>query len=130
MITFVEKEVGRYGYHSTMLLINGIIAVLILESAVVTYVFNIYDIQAGNKKIESKVSWQKSFSKNLPYFILIPIGIVFIFVVLMPIIFTFLTAFCRAKITTVSPACICTSPLAIMVSSPRNTPPTVASSGK
>ena len=43
---------------------------------------------------------------------------------------TFLTAFCRAKITTVSPACICTSPLAIMVSSPRNTPPTVASSGK
>lgn len=93
VITLGEKAGGRYGDHSTMLLINGVIAILILGIAFATYVWNIYDIQAGNKKIESKVSWQKSFSKNLPYFILIPIGIVFIFVVLMPIVFTFLTAF-------------------------------------
>lgn len=79
MITLGEKAGGRYGDHSTMLLINGVIAILILGIAFATYVWNIYDIQAGNKKIESKVSWQKSFSKNLPYFILIPIGIVFIF---------------------------------------------------
>lgn len=63
MITLGEKAGGRYGDHSTMLLINGVIAILILGIAFATYVWNIYDIQAGNKKIESKVSWQKSFQR-------------------------------------------------------------------
>ena len=70
MITLGEKAGGRYGDHSTMLLINGVIAILILGIAFATYVWNIYDIQAGNKKIESKVSWQKKFFKEFTLFYL------------------------------------------------------------
>ena len=38
MITLGEKAGGRYGDHSTMLLINGVIAILILGIAFATYV--------------------------------------------------------------------------------------------
>ena len=51
-----------------MLLINGVIAILILGIAFATYVWNIYDIQAGNKKIESKVSLAKKFFKEFTLF--------------------------------------------------------------
>ena len=63
MITVGEKAGGRYGDHSTMLLINGVIAILILGIAFATYVWNIYDIQAGNKKIESKYLGKKVFKR-------------------------------------------------------------------
>lgn len=93
MITLGEKAGGRYGDHSTMLLINGVIAILILGIAFATYVWNIYDIQAGNKKIESKVSWAKKFFKEFTLFYLNSYRYCFYFCCLKAIVFTFLTAF-------------------------------------
>ena len=62
--TLGEKAGGRYGDHSTMLLINGVIAILILGIAFATYVWNIYDIQAGNKKIsKAKYLGKKVFQR-------------------------------------------------------------------
>ncbi|RDU24171.1 carbohydrate ABC transporter permease [Anaerosacchariphilus polymeriproducens] len=83
LITLGEKAGGRYGDHSTILLINGIMAVIILLLLLVVYIWNLWD--AWNSA--------KYTGKVFPYLILVPIGIAFFFVVIMPIVFTFLTAF-------------------------------------
>ena len=78
-----------------MLLINGIIALIILAIVFGIYVWNLYDVWKYQEKSKerNKLTLQQLFSKNLPYVIVLPIGIAFIFVVVMPIIFTFLTSF-------------------------------------
>lgn len=83
LITLGEKAGGRYGDHSTILLINGIMAVIILMFLLGVYIWNLWDVWNPNQHI----------GKIFPYLILVPIGIAFFFVVIMPIIFTFLTAF-------------------------------------
>lgn len=95
LVTLGEKAGGKYGDHSTMLLINGIIALIILAIVFGIYVWNLYDVwkYQEEKEERNKLKLQQLFSKNLPYVIVLPIGIAFIFVVVMPIIFTFLTSF-------------------------------------
>ncbi len=100
IVTLGEKVGGKYGDHSTMLLINGVIAIFTLSLFVAIYIFNIRDAYITGKKIDetgeyvtSKEYFSKVKNKNFPYMILIPIGIAFLFVVIMPIIFSVLTAF-------------------------------------
>ncbi|WP_277406693.1 carbohydrate ABC transporter permease [Lacrimispora xylanisolvens] len=100
LVTLGEKAGGKSGDHSTMLLINGVIAIIVLLIVLVVYIWNLKDAWQSAKQLErtgvyeaSITYLKKSYSKNFPYFILVPIGIGFIFVVVMPIIFTFLTAF-------------------------------------
>lgn len=100
IVTLGEKVGGKYGDHSTMLLINGVIAIFTLSLFVAIYIFNIRDAYITGKKIDetgeyvtSKEYFSKVKNRNFPYMILIPIGIAFLFVVIMPIIFSVLTAF-------------------------------------
>ncbi|WP_300381601.1 sugar ABC transporter permease [Clostridium sp.] len=100
IITLGEKVGGKYGDHSTMLLINGIISIFTILIFIIIYGFNIRDAYLTAKKIDetgeyvsSKDYFHKVGYKNFPYLILVPIGIAFLFVVVMPIIFSLLTAF-------------------------------------
>ena len=94
IITLGDEVGGMYGDHSTILIINGIIAISLLFIFIFVYIWNLKDVlnQANNMdmiNVRHSFNWEK----ELPYIILIPIGIAFFFIVVMPIIFTFLTAF-------------------------------------
>lgn len=99
-ITLGEQAGARGGDHSTMLMIRGIISVLVLLTFIFIYIWNIRDAYKAGKWIDeegvyisSKESIQKTYEKSFPYIILIPIIILLAFIVFMPIIFSFLTAF-------------------------------------
>lgn len=99
LITLGEKPGGQYGDHSTMLLINGLIALIILLALIGLYIWNLRDAWRNGTVIDehgahvAEVSIAQLYSKNFPYIVLVPIGIAFLFVVVLPIVFTFLTAF-------------------------------------
>lgn len=104
LITLGEKTGGIYGDHSTMLLIKGVIALFILLALAGVYIWNIRDARKSSLRAEQtgiyentkgsfRASIKRSYSKNFPYFILTPVGAAFLLVVVLPIIFTFLTAF-------------------------------------
>ncbi len=98
-ITLGSKAGARGGDHSTMLLIGGIITILVLLLFIVVYVWNIRDAYLSCKVQESRQllavgqSAKKNYSKYFPYIVLAPIILLIIFVVLMPILFSVLTAF-------------------------------------
>lgn len=99
LITLGNKAGVRTGDHSTILLIQGIISVMVLMVFLLIYILNVKDayntgkqVEAGNY-ISSKEYIKKTFEKSFPYVILTPILILIAFVVVMPIIFSFLTAF-------------------------------------
>ncbi|MBN1068082.1 sugar ABC transporter permease [Clostridium botulinum] len=100
LITLGKKVGGKYGDHSSMLLINGVIASILIAIFILIYVWNLKDAYNTGKNIDNTKIYitSKEFFKNLystkfPYIILTPIAIVFIFVVIMPILFSILTAF-------------------------------------
>ncbi|WP_195430512.1 sugar ABC transporter permease [Clostridium sp. D46t1_190503_E9] len=100
LITLGEKVGVKNGDHSTLLLINGIISVILIFIFAVIYFLNAKDAYETGKKIDetgiyisSKDYGKKIFEKKFPYIILSPIAVAFIFVVVMPIIFSILTAF-------------------------------------
>lgn len=100
LITLGEKTGGKYGDHSTMLVINGMIAIFTLILFIGVYIYNLRDVYFTGKKIDETSEYVTSIeyfkkikNKNFPYMVLIPIGIAFLFVVVMPIIFSILTAF-------------------------------------
>lgn len=100
IITLGEKTGGKYGDHSTMLLINGVIAVIILFLFIIIYMWNLKDasetglvLEKTKTCISSGEYFRQLYSNKFAYIILAPIGITFIFVVIMPIIFSVLTAF-------------------------------------
>lgn len=99
-ITLGDKAGAKGGDHSTMLMIQGIISIMVFLTFVFLYIWNIKDAYTAGKYIEdkgiylsSKESIKKTYEKSFPYIILIPIIILLAFVVFMPIIFSFLTAF-------------------------------------
>lgn len=86
--------------HSTMLLINGLIAVMVIILFLIFYIYNIRDayrtsyIQKKERiHITSKQYFQNMYSKMFSYVVLTPIGILFLFIIVMPIICTVLIAF-------------------------------------
>lgn len=100
LITLGDVEAGRYGDHSTMLLIRGIIVALLLVFIGIIYVVNIKDAFNSAKRIEETKKYESSkeyikrvFDKKFPYIILSPIILFVSFIVIMPIIFAILTAF-------------------------------------
>ncbi len=100
LITLGEKTGGKYGDHSTMLVINGMIAIFTLILFIGVYIYNLRDAYLTGKKIDETSEYvssleyfKKTKNKNFPYMVLVPIGIAFLFVVVMPIIFSILTAF-------------------------------------
>ncbi|WP_099469484.1 carbohydrate ABC transporter permease [Konateibacter massiliensis] len=100
IITLGEKLGGKYGDHSTMLLIKGVIAVIVLILFILVYLWNIKDASETGLQIEqtgtcmsSKEYFKQFYNKRFAYIVLAPIGIAFVFVVIMPIVFSVLTAF-------------------------------------
>lgn len=100
IITLGVKAGGKYGDHSTMLLINGVISVIILGLFLIAYYWNLNDAWVTGKTIDetgiyvsSKEYFRQLYSKKFAYIILAPIGIAFLFVVVMPILFSVLTSF-------------------------------------
>lgn len=100
LITLGERAGAKNGDHSTMLLIQGIITGLVFALFILIYILNVRDAyQTGklldeNKKCPtSKEYIQNLFHKSFPYIILTPIVVLVLFVVVMPILFSVLTAF-------------------------------------
>lgn len=100
LITLGEKEGGRNGDHSTMLMISGIIACMVLLVILCIYVFNICDAYQTGKLLDetgvcpsTKEYFKNTYSKFFAYVILVPIVIYMMFVIIMPIVFAILTAF-------------------------------------
>ena len=86
--------------HSTLLMIKGILSIFVLLLFTGIFIWNILDAyRAGasidrTKTYESSLTYSKKFKqKTFPYLVLIPIGIAVLFVVVLPILFTCLTAF-------------------------------------
>lgn len=105
------EEPGIKGDHSTSLLINGIIVILVLLIALLIYILNLVDayksgkhIDETNEYISSKEFMKKLYNKSFSYIVLAPIAILVIFFVLMPIIFSVLTAFTNYNRNNLPPA--------------------------
>ena len=100
LITLGVKTGVKYGDHSTMLLIKGVISLFVLGLFITAYLWNVMDAYKSGLQIDktgvyiSSMNYFKQFySKNFAYIVLLPIGIVFLFIVVMPIVFSVLTAF-------------------------------------
>lgn len=99
-VTLGNKAGAKSGDHSTMLMINGIIAILVLLLFVLIYLWNIRDAYQTGKKIDREGKYESSreylkntYTRFFPYIILAPILVLILFVIIMPIIFSVLTAF-------------------------------------
>lgn len=99
-ITLGSKAGAKNGDHSTMLMIGGIIAILVLFLFLLIYLWNIKDAYLTGKKIDREGVYETSreylkntYSRFFPYIILAPILVLILFVIIMPIIFSVLTAF-------------------------------------
>ncbi|WOO35373.1 sugar ABC transporter permease [Anaerocolumna sp. AGMB13020] len=100
LITLGEKIGGKYGDHSTMLLIRGVIALFVIILFLLVYFWNLKDAYCSGLQIDRsgtytdiKEDLRRFYSINFAYIVLIPIGIAFLFIVVMPIVFSVLTAF-------------------------------------
>lgn len=102
---------GVHGDHSTMLLINGIIALIGFLIFLAIYVWNVTDAFHTGKAIDESGTFttSKEYGKGLyksmfPYLVLAPVAIIMLFIVVMPIIFSVLTAFTNYDINHLPPA--------------------------
>lgn len=103
LITLGEKSGVKNGDHSTMLLLNGLLAFIVLAVFLAVYIWNIKDSYVTAKEIpktgENSVNLthynygKQIYNKYFVYIILVPIAILFILVVVLPIVFSILTAF-------------------------------------
>lgn len=110
-LTLGSKAGAKNGDHSTMLMINGIIAILLLALILLVYLWNIKDSYLTGRKIDRDGVYESSrdylkntYSKFFPYIILTPILVLILFVVIMPIIFSILSAFTNYNKSHLPPA--------------------------
>lgn len=113
LVTLGKKAGAKNGDHSTMLLVGGIITVLILLLFMLIYIWNIKDAYLTGKKIEaegvytsSKEYMKTAYTKFFPFIILTPIILLVVFVTIMPIIFSILTAFTNYNKNHLPPAAL------------------------
>ena len=100
---------GVGGDHSTLLLINGILVLLALLAFLGIYVWNIRDAVCLGRQLDETGRVDLAASgiqrrRAFPYLTLLPIGILVALVVLMPIIFSVLTAFTNYDANHMPPA--------------------------
>ncbi|MFO7161389.1 MAG: sugar ABC transporter permease, partial [[Clostridium] cellulosi] len=100
---------GVGGDHSTLLLINGIITLMVLMAFAGVYVWNIHDAYKLGKQLDEKgivilppgnIQRRKAF----PYLALFPVGVIIALIVFMPIVFSVLTAFTNYDANHMPPA--------------------------
>lgn len=103
LITLGEKTGVKNGDHSTTLLLEGLLALIILGVFVAVYIWNIKDSYSTAGKIQEsreyparltpKQLWKQTYNKSFVYIILVPVAVLFVAVVVIPIVFSVLTAF-------------------------------------
>ncbi len=109
LITLGSVE-GVKGDHSTILLINGIIALLGLAAFAAVYVLNITDAWKQGMFLDYPDSRLTGYSnkpigkKAFPYLVLAPAAVIIIFIVFMPIIFSVVIAFTNYDANHLPPA--------------------------
>jgi arabinogalactan oligomer / maltooligosaccharide transport system permease protein len=110
-LTLGNKAGARNGDHSTMLLVGGIITILVVLLLLLLYLWNIRDAYMTGKRIDeegtyitSKEFLKTTYTKSFPLIVLAPILILVIFVILMPILFSILTAFTNYNKSHLPPA--------------------------
>lgn len=99
-ITLGDIPGARNGDHSTTLMITGIISILILLVFAIFYIVNIVDaknsaitLEKTNEYMTSKQALKNMYEKSFEYIILSPVLILILMVSIMPMLFSFLTAF-------------------------------------
>lgn len=99
-VTLGVKAGVKTGDHSAMLMINGIICIMVLGMFLGFYIWNVRDAYRAGVLIEEKkeIPTGKQYLKRLwsemfAYIVLAPMIVLFLFIVVMPIIFSILTAF-------------------------------------
>ncbi len=100
LATLGEKAGAKSGDHSMMLLIGGLIATFALLFFIAVYIWNIRDayktadhIDKTGEYITTAAYTKEAGKKSFEYIVLAPVAVAMLFVVFLPILFTFLTAF-------------------------------------
>jgi arabinogalactan oligomer/maltooligosaccharide transport system permease protein len=111
LITLGNKAGAKSGDHSTMLLISGIITALVILLFFAVYIWNLRDAYRTGRSIDengiyisSREYLKAAYSKFFPYIVLAPIILLVAFVIVMPIIFSILTAFTNYNKSHLPPA--------------------------
>lgn len=93
-------ETGKNGDHSTILMINGITALILILAAIGIYILNIIDAYKTGEYCDnhSTIEEMRRYNnirnkRNFPYIVMIPVAVIIIMIVFMPIVFSILTAF-------------------------------------
>ena len=102
-------EEGIRGDHSTLLMIKGILALMILIVFIVIFLWNIIDAYKMGKRLDSidkvkSLSVEAAKKRSFPYLALLPIIIIITLFILLPIIFSVLTAFTNYDANHLPPA--------------------------
>lgn len=112
-ITLGNKAGAKTGDHSTMLLVGGIITILVLLLFLAIYLWNLKDAYSTGRRIDmegvyvtSKEFLKRTYTKSFPYIIITPILVMVVFVILMPILFSILTAFTNYNKNHLPPAAL------------------------
>ena len=100
IITLGDVRGAKVGDHSMMLMITGIIVCILLGIIGLVYIGNIVDayksaqyIDKTNNYKSSKETLKEFYEKRFAYIILAPVVLLVLFVTVMPMIFSILTAF-------------------------------------
>lgn len=100
LVTLGEKPGAKTGDHSMMLLIGGVIVMLLLLMLLGVYLWNLMDAYRSGKSVDETNSYMRSavyfkqfYKEKFVYIVLMPVALLVIFVTLMPMIFSILTAF-------------------------------------
>lgn len=102
---------GVNGDHSTTLMIRGIVVILLILFLAFIYIWNIRDAYKTAKHIEETNEYITTYQylkmlshKSFAYLVLSPIAVLITFFVIMPIIFSILTAFTNYNRSHIPPA--------------------------
>lgn len=100
LLTLGEKPGARNGDHSMMLMISGVIVMIILLMLLGIYIWNLTDAYRSGKSVDESGDYVRSseyfrelYKKKFAYIVLAPVALLILFVSVMPMIFSILTAF-------------------------------------
>lgn len=100
ILTLGVKPGAKTGDHSMMLLINGVIVTILLLMALAVYVWNLVDAGRSGKAVDESKEYVRSkeyfkmlYKEKFVYIVLAPVALLVLFVSIMPMIFSILTAF-------------------------------------
>lgn len=100
ILTLGVKADVKTGDHSTMLMITGIICMMVLGIFLGLYVWNVADARRAGVLVEEhgqiptgRQFLSQMWNQMFAYIVLAPVIVLFLFVVVMPILFSVLTAF-------------------------------------